>query len=73
MNRNELALKLVKRWVKKISKKEAIRRLADRRLSPITAEKICGGRYPSVPRDLLATVLLEEMAKDGIYLEDKAS
>ena len=39
-------------------------RLLSRGVSVTAAEKICAGRYPANIRNLLAMVLLEEMAKD---------
>lgn len=60
---------LVTLWVEKVGKKEALRRLVIQEVPPVTAEKIVSGRYVSTPRDLLAKVLREEMAKDGLNLE----
>jgi len=66
MKSNHRALRLVKAWVEKVGRKEALRRLVIQEVPPVTADKIISGRYSSTPRALLAKVLLEEMEKDGI-------
>lgn len=71
MQRNDQALRLVRAWVEKVGRKDALRRLVIQEVPPVTADKIISGRYSSTPRDLLAKVLLEEMAKDGFTLESE--
>jgi hypothetical protein len=73
MTENERVLELVKLWVEKVGRKEALRRLVIQEVPPVTADKIIAGRYSSTPRALLAKVLLEEMAADGLSLDDVAS
>lgn len=73
MSRNEEIMRLVKSWAEKIGHRTAIKRLVNRNIAVTTADKLCAGRYESVPRDLLAETLLEEMAKDGFALTGEAS
>lgn len=73
MCRKDQITKLVKTWAEKIGHTEAIKRLVARNVAVSTADKLCAGRYESTPRDLLAQVLVEEMAKDGVSLADEAS
>lgn len=73
MKRNERALKLVKSWVDKVGRSEARKRLSDRHISVATADKIVRNDYPSTPGELITSILLEEMAKDGLVLQDKTA
>lgn len=57
------------RWAEKISRSEALARLIARKFSPSLAEKLISGRYDSELSDLYSSILIEEMAKDGIVLE----
>lgn len=57
--------KAVNLWSKKIGRKEAKKRLVARDVQAVTADKLCRGKYDSDPREWLAEILLEEMAKDG--------
>jgi len=43
-------------------------RLLSRNVAGGTAEKICYGRYPSAPREILAEILKEELMKDGFVI-----
>lgn len=65
MSNHEALAKLAPRWAKKIGRTQAISRLLQRDVSVATAEKLCTGRYPSVPREKLAEILSDEMSKDG--------
>ena len=64
---------MVKDWAKAIGHSVAIRRLVLRNLGVSTAEHLCHGRYKPTPREMLAQVLAEEMAKDGFLITDKAA
>lgn len=68
MSRNEQIAKLVADWTKQVGKRQALVRLISRGVPTSTAEKLATGRYDSEPRDLLADVLENEMAKDGVTL-----
>jgi len=70
--RNELVRK-AESWAKQIGQKEAIKRLVARDVAVTTSEKLCTGRYFSQPRQWLSVILLEEMSKDGLTLDVKAS
>lgn len=71
MNRNERALKLVKKWVAKVGSGEAMRRLVNEKVGFSTADKIVREDYYSTPGEWLTDVLLKEMAKDGLSLPDE--
>lgn len=62
---------MVNDWAKAIGYSVAIRRLVLRNLGVSTAEHLCHGRYRATPREMLAQVLMEEMAKDGFVLPEK--
>lgn len=68
MSRNVGIAKLISKWAKHVGRGPAIGRLIERGVNVSVAEKLCTGRYKSEPRDLLANVLLDEMAKDGFRL-----
>lgn len=64
----------VKKWAAKIGPEAVTIRLITRGVNVSVADKLATGRYPSKPRNLLAKVLIEEMAKDGFELAgEKAS
>ena len=69
-NRSELALISARNWVKKIGKKEAMKRLVVRGVALSTAYKVCSMKYESTPGTLFAEVLIDEMEKDGISLKN---
>ena len=73
MRRDKQALELFKEWVGKIGRHEATKRLVIRDVPTSTADKLVRGAYPGNPRPLLITVILEEMAKDGLSLSQEAS
>jgi len=62
---------MVKDWAEKIGHSDAIKRLVNRNLGVSTADHLCHGRYRATPREMLAQVLMEEMAKDGFVLPEK--
>lgn len=72
MDRNEAVLKMVGSWVSKVGRRDAMKRLIARGLALTTVDKLISLRYTSTPRDMLAEVLLEEMAKDGITVDPQA-
>ncbi len=74
MTKKKIALVLLSKWVDKIGKNAAVKRLINKGVAVHTAEKLCGGRYTSTPRDLLMKTFLREMSKDGFRLpEEEAS
>lgn len=72
LDKRDPLVQLADRWAKSIGRRKAMGRLLGRNVAGGTAEKICYGRYPSVPREMLADILKEELEKDGFVL-DKAS
>lgn len=73
MSKNERVLKLVREWVDKIGPREARKRLVGCDFALATADKIVRGDYSSTPREENARKLLEEMAKDGVILDEGAA
>lgn len=65
MSKTDPLVSMASRWAKKIGRRQAMSRLLARNVSSATAEKVCYGRYPSAPREILADILKEEMSKDG--------
>jgi hypothetical protein len=61
-------VQLADRWAKSIGRRKAMGRLLSRNVAGGTAEKICYGRYPSTPREILAEILKEELEKDGFAI-----
>lgn len=68
MSKNEKVLKLVPEWASSIGQTTAMRRLIDRGLGLSTADKMVHGRYGSTPKDVVAEILIDEMAKDGFKI-----
>jgi hypothetical protein len=73
MQQNDPLVNMTSRWAKKIGRRVAMSRLLSRDVAAATAEKLCTGRYKSSPRERLADILREEMAKDGFFTDEMAS
>ena len=65
--------KMVETWAKKIGEREALVRLLERKVSQSTADKLIRGVYLSEPGDLIRSILIEELEKDGFTLAGEAS
>jgi hypothetical protein len=68
---NKSLVDQVKQWSDKIGRKTAVERLVQGGISPVTATRICGGRYKSTPKELVARVLRAELSKDGLLKATK--
>jgi hypothetical protein len=66
--KNEQTAKQMKKWVDKVGVRHALVRLIGQGVSPRTAQLLVAGSYKNSPSSLLAKVLTEELAKDGIAL-----
>ena len=64
---------LIVQWAKKIGANEAKARIVRRGISGSAADKLIAGTYGFEPRGGNATVIIEEMAKDGFRLTNEAS
>jgi len=69
LTKNERILRLVKDWVAKIGEGEVKRRLVMRGVGLSTADHIAHFRYRSTPKELLASILEDEMKKDGLEIK----
>jgi predicted membrane GTPase involved in stress response len=59
-------------WAQAIGMNKAIARLIERNVGVRTASRLARNQYDSEPRGMLASILMEEMRKDGFVLSDEA-
>lgn len=62
----------VVKWAHQIGQNEAKARLVRRGINGNTVDKLVAGTYESEPRGANATVIREELAKDG-FSDERAS
>ena len=62
---NKDLVQRVKEWSDRVGREQAVETLVNGGISRITAARICRGSYPSTPKELVARVLREAIAKDG--------
>lgn len=65
--------KLAVKWAEKIGRNKALSRLIEKNFSASLADKIISDRYSSELHDMYASVLIQEMKKDGISLTDEVA
>jgi hypothetical protein len=59
----------VVQWAKTIGEKQAFIRLVSRGVSATAAQLIIKNRYVSTPKQIFASILLEEIQKDGFLID----
>lgn len=71
---NSIDLKhAIVRWVAKIGKEEALKRLVLADVGVAIAQKMVTDRYEREPRFDMGQAILREMAKDGITLQGEVA